>query len=62
VEGKNSGGERMSSRGKKIIIYNVSKELQNALRDYGKTQGSTSLSTTARMILIQFLRERGYEV
>lgn len=47
---------------KRIIIYNVTKELQNALRDYGKTQGSTSLSTTARMILIQFLRERGYEV
>jgi len=52
----------MSVKQRRIIIYNVTTELQNALRDYGKTQGSTSLSTTARMILIQFLRERGYEV
>ena len=52
----------MRERGRKIIIYNISKELQDALRDYGRTQGSTSLSTTARMILIQFLRERGYEL
>jgi len=46
----------------RIIIYNISKELQDALRDYGKSQGSTSISTTARMILIAYLRERGYEV
>jgi len=52
----------MREKQKKIIIYNISDELQRALRDYGKSQGSTSLSTTARMILIAFLRERGYEV
>ena len=52
----------MRSEKRKIIIYNISEEMCRALRDYGKSQGSTSLSTTARMILIQFLRERGYEL